>query len=1275
MAGSRLESLRISLLGTFRVTYEGSDVLFPTRKVESLLACLALNPEKRLSRERLSGWLWPDLDDERARRNLSTAIWRLSRALEPTGLHLRANRDSVQLLLGESEVDVRNFVRAVEKANVEEGDLRLSALQVAERLYSGDLLEGFPDEWCEDERRSLRQLYCDLVRKLVHALRDRGDHGGLQPYLRKLLRMDPYDENAHRDFMLAQYLSGNRATALAHYGQVKSLLMEDLGVPPAAETTDLYEYIRSQDLAGLARPMTRGEPGLLNSDALRLPQIPTIGRENELVEILESLERTKHGVGGATVVYGGPGIGKTKLAETVIVEARLRGLEVLDAGCPDSISPAPYQVLIQAIWPRVAEGLLPTSPWFAVIKAIADAMSMERAGQTSMSSLVGADSIVLNQCILAALGESSHGNPTLLVLEDLHRVDAATEAFLLTLLPRLARMPLHVLVTLREDEGKGKQLVTSLSSNGARPVLLGPLDREEVRRLLAAALGADKVEGGLSAFVLDRSGGVPLFILEFLKVLKAEGCIRRNDRSFALDRVRVRTLSSSLPSGLAEVIHQRVSLLDTRAKELLSAAAVLGLDASYEHLEALVGVPEDEFIECAERIVELRLLEETDRGLRFTHEAIRQAVGSMISRPRLRRLHARAAAVIERTMPGSNAELAWHYAGAGEMAKAVANFEIAGDKARFVHGNEDAVQFYSSALRSLESLDQADPKVLRTKVSLLLKRQDSLDLVGDRTKQVRDIEVLASIARKLVDYSLQAHAALLRCQVLTRMSKHREALEAAEEAGTLFALTQDKLGAARAVEVKGLVQISLRNRRKAESCFKRAINLFQESGDRPGEARALVHLGTVVAFGGKTLRAVAYLDQAERALRGLPDQRSLAVALLQKGVLYRYLGKSAESERFLLDGIAAMNQIGDRIGEARGLSQLACTYAAMGRLRESLRSALRALRLARDTEDVRAQIMFWNNIAYYVYRCLGAWGRAERSVLSALDMVARSGQFENASIYYDTMAAILIDKGEPERALDWLKRGRLLSRAQEEQSGFVHTDMAFHTAAAYLAQRKPEKAHPLIQRAIDRWRQGGDLALLAHGVGLLGSLRLQIGDMQGALVCARDLERLLRRIDGVEQIQKLFWQQYRIFRQVGANAAARKALRKALHTVLEQAATLRGRLRRRFLASVKVNREIVAEAMRLRLISEAQPIRRVGLEGHLYSNELGADFGRRVRIAERRQNLLALLRAGPVRQSIMADRLHVSTRTLRNDLAALREQGLLVDRSPPQRVQPQETGP
>ena len=123
----------VALLGKFRVETEAGKICFPTRKAESLLACLILHPEG-IRRDYLAGLLWPDVEDELARRNLRTTLWRLKRTINGSaGIRLQSIDGKVSLLRAGVEVDLFKFKELLREAH-ETRDGRPELLKLAEKF-------------------------------------------------------------------------------------------------------------------------------------------------------------------------------------------------------------------------------------------------------------------------------------------------------------------------------------------------------------------------------------------------------------------------------------------------------------------------------------------------------------------------------------------------------------------------------------------------------------------------------------------------------------------------------------------------------------------------------------------------------------------------------------------------------------------------------------------------------------------------------------------------------------------------------------------------------------------------------------------------------------------------------------------------------------------------------------------------------------------------------------------------------------------------------------
>jgi hypothetical protein len=185
----------------------------------------------------------------------------------------------------------------------------VAALRKAIELYRGDFLEGFHvrnapgfEEWMLGEQERLRQLALQALHMLTTHHTMRGEYGAGVDYITRLLALDPWREEAHRQLMLLLARSGQRSAALAQYETCCRVLVEGLGVEPSAETTALYERIR-------AAPERRHN----------LPPRPTsfVGREEELAVMGQHLANPDCRL---LTVIGPGGIGKTRLALQVAAE-------------------------------------------------------------------------------------------------------------------------------------------------------------------------------------------------------------------------------------------------------------------------------------------------------------------------------------------------------------------------------------------------------------------------------------------------------------------------------------------------------------------------------------------------------------------------------------------------------------------------------------------------------------------------------------------------------------------------------------------------------------------------------------------------------------------------------------------------------------------------------------------------------------------------------------------------------------------------------------------
>jgi DNA-binding SARP family transcriptional activator len=254
--------LSLRLFGVFSLDLDDGGVrrqiALPPRSA-GLLALLALSNGRRVHRSALLEALWQDDARGGSAACLSTALWRLRKALAPWskahgepllgdaqgGLRLREH-DAI-------EIDVAMFqqrtVTALSKPAAELDTDDAAALADAVPLYHGDLLVDVPDDWARRERERLRRRFVDtLLRLMQHAIaRDDLDEAIRRG--RHLLEIDPLREDVHRELMGCLLKRGQRAHALRQFETCRASLRSELAIAPMPETVALYRDVAAQSLA------------------------------------------------------------------------------------------------------------------------------------------------------------------------------------------------------------------------------------------------------------------------------------------------------------------------------------------------------------------------------------------------------------------------------------------------------------------------------------------------------------------------------------------------------------------------------------------------------------------------------------------------------------------------------------------------------------------------------------------------------------------------------------------------------------------------------------------------------------------------------------------------------------------------------------------------------------------------------------------------------------------------------------------------------------------
>jgi len=219
-------------------------------KAQALLCYLAVTG-KTHSRTALANLLWGEMSEADSRRNLRGVLLKLRPLFDQ---HLIITRQTLAFNVKSNYwLDEQLFREGV--ASFTESQ-ELTALRDVVDLYRGDFLEDFHvrnapafENWIAQKGLELSELAIQATLLLVNGYMEQGAYGLAVEYGRRLLKIDPWREEGHRQLMTALALSGQRSAALTHYADLHANLVHELGIEPDEKTAVLHHQIRSGHIA------------------------------------------------------------------------------------------------------------------------------------------------------------------------------------------------------------------------------------------------------------------------------------------------------------------------------------------------------------------------------------------------------------------------------------------------------------------------------------------------------------------------------------------------------------------------------------------------------------------------------------------------------------------------------------------------------------------------------------------------------------------------------------------------------------------------------------------------------------------------------------------------------------------------------------------------------------------------------------------------------------------------------------------------------------------
>jgi len=437
-----------------------------------------------------------------------------------------------------------------------------------------------------------------------------------------------------------------------------------------------------------------------------------VDREQERLDIRMVLDRAATGSGGMLFLTGAPGVGSSRLASEVAVEATGKGWLVLSGRCMEQGLGAPYapfrEILSSAVTGSTSKALQEAAGDDGPLLALLAPGLRQKVRSMPAGAQIDADKLreTLFHAIFDFLTGVSAKRPLLLVLDDLQWADDATVLLLRDLAERVSGSHMVVIGTYWDgdlDAGRpfGPVLSRLLRRRRAQRITLGPLSDRDVEKIVAGTsetpLTAEQVLG-----IQAATEGNPLFVEQSAHYMAESetmlGGGARVQASFTEEDLE-------LAQSVRGLIGRRLERLSEPAQRMLVAAAVIGRDFDIGLLEAFGELSGHELREALEEATRGRFLTSagSDR-YRFAHDLVRQRVLAVLQLPRLQAYHLAVADTLERVYGKSSSERAseigHHLYQAGTAADPLRTATFLGQAAK----NALAVGAFEEVQRLMESV-------------------------------------------------------------------------------------------------------------------------------------------------------------------------------------------------------------------------------------------------------------------------------------------------------------------------------------------------------------------------------------------------------------------------------------------------------------------------------------------------------------------------------------------------------------------------------------------
>jgi class 3 adenylate cyclase/tetratricopeptide (TPR) repeat protein len=768
-----------------------------------------------------------------------------------------------------------------------------------------------------------------------------------------------------------------------------------------------------------------------------------VGRDEEMTTLDAALDRAEAGEGAVVGIVAEAGIGKSRLSHEFCERCRARGLEVFEAQAQahgQSIPLMPVLQMLRAYFgigdreperltrEKIAGRALLLDPEFGDDLPLAfDFLGVPDPDRPVPQMSPEARQRALGRIVCRLINAPNRHHTVVLVVEDLHWIDEASEAMLAELVASVEGTNTLAVVNFRPEY--------TLDWDDPpiyRRISLEPLGQGDTRELLRDLAGEDPSLDGLDEPIHERTAGNPFFVEEIVRELAEAGHLEGERGAYRLVRP---VEEAGVPATVQTVLAARIDRLGPGSKQLLQVASVVGKEIGARALGLTAGLAEKELNPALCELVDGGFLYEAElypeRVLAFRHPLTREvAYGTQLGERRAA-THAAAARALIELEPDRLDELAAlvaHHMEAGDEP-----LEAARWSARAAHwaGHtrpQDALRMWRRVTALTQGLEETEETAALAVSSRLLQLEYAWRLGMPREEADELAAEATEIAERVGDVHSLALLTLLTTARPGAAEHSAEWIAAAEEAMRLADETGD-----------ASLRVAVRSAGAYAYMCAGDLNSLEETADLMLEL----------------------IDEDPTLGAGIVVDCPIAWARMAKSVALRERDRPEEAEALLDEALRLAGAQGDPETESWIRGSKALLQADRGEIEAALALARRNCELTEQLGDVFSRSTALTSMAYV--QVVGGEHEEALVTIELADRLYREamGSGGETEAWRSTLRArALLGLNRDEEALEEIEWAT--DTARRRGMGW-QIPSAFHT----LAQARASAGAPGVEEALD----------------------------------------------------------------------------------------------------------------------------------------------------------------------------------------------------------------